>query len=807
MSYALVAQKGRVKGIFTERDLVQLIAETTRDLKEISLREVMTSPVTTLQLHEKTNIFRVLEVIRNCQIRHLPVVDQENNLLGLIAHNSLCRALQPENLLKLKRVDEVMSENVCCAFGQATLLDIARQMAQDSVSCIVIVEETSNQTEIVQPIGILTERDMVQFQVSGLDFSAIAAETVMSQPLQLLAPDQSLWEAKVKMDQLRVRRLVVAGENGELKGIVTQTSLLQALDPKEITETISALQTTLTEKTTALEEAKRKLERRDYFYGNVVRNWFQGIIALLDQEGRFLLVEGAGLNTNKLSQQKIEGKFLSDIFSDNTHQSILACHRKALQGENCTVEFEWFGRIYLTHFEPFYDHRTQNLTGVTLVANDITARRLAEKARSESESLLYSFYHQNQMMMGVVEILSHDIRHLSDNAATGKFFGRSPEVMQGKTAWELGVPKAAIQRWLEAYHQCLQQEKPITFDYCHESQQQWLTVTVSPLASQVGNFPRCSYIVKDITARKQAELALADQTKTLQHFSDSLKALHRLSTSDYKDFSSLWAEYLRVGCEIFNLSTGIISQVEGNSYTILAVHSDLKDLTTGSQFPIQDTYCYKIIQTQKTVINEKVGANPQQRNHPAYQNLKLETYIGTPIFVNNKIYGTLNFSSTAIREESFQDHEIEIIELMAHDLGKLIATGYAEAEREKVEQVLKEQLQRSQLLKSITNEIRSKLDFNEVCQTTARKLGQTLQVDRCLIHTYLSDETPPQVPFVAEYFSENCFSVQQLQVPVEGNPHMQALLKRDRAISSPDVYADPLLEAAQPICREINLKS
>ncbi|AFZ45080.1 multi-sensor hybrid histidine kinase [Halothece sp. PCC 7418] len=804
LSYTLVGQQRRVEGIFTERDLVQLIAETTRDFKEISLQEVMTSPVTTLQLNEKTNIFRVLEMIRNREIRHLPVVDQEDNLLGLIAHNSLCRALQPENLLKLKRVDEVMSENVCCAFGQATLLDIARQMAQYSVSCIVIVDRF-HQSDLVQPIGILTERDMVQFQVSGLDFSAIAAETVMSQPLQLLSPDQSLWEAKVKMDQLRVRRLVVVGESGELKGIVTQTSLLQALDPKEITETISALQTTLTEKTTALEEAKQKLERRDYFYGNVVRNWFEGLIALLDQEGRFLLVEGAGLNTNKLSQQDIEGKFLSEIFSDDPNKSLLACHRKALQGENCTVEFEWFGRVYLTNFEPFYDPRTQNLAGVTLVANDITARRLAEKARTESESLLHSFYHQNQMRMGVVEILPNDIRHLSDNAATANFFGRSPETMQGKTARELGIPEAAIQSWLGAYQQCLQEEKPVTFDYYHQSQQLWLTVTVSPLTSQVGNFPRCSYLVKDITPRKQAEFALQEKTATLKHFSESLKALHQLSTQDYDDFTTLAREYLEVGCQIFGLSTGIISEVTGSSYQVLAIHSDLDGLEVGLKFELKNTYCAEVIRTQKTVTYQNVGADPKLSQHPVYQNLHLESYIGTPIFVENEIYGTLNFSATIIREQGFQNHEIEIMELMAHDLGKLITASRAEEKRQQAEAALKEQLQRSQLLKSIINEIRSKLDFNELCQTTARKLGQTLQVDRCLIHTYLPDTTPPQVPFVAEYLSESCFSIQHLIIPVEGNPHIKALLRRDRAISSPDVYSDPLL--AQPICREVNLKS
>ena len=44
------------------------------------------------------------------------------------------------------------------------------------------------------------------------------------------------------MQQRRVRRLVVAGEQGELKGIITQNHLLQALDPKEMYGVIELLQ-------------------------------------------------------------------------------------------------------------------------------------------------------------------------------------------------------------------------------------------------------------------------------------------------------------------------------------------------------------------------------------------------------------------------------------------------------------------------------------------------------------------------------------------------------------------------------------
>ena len=44
------------------------------------------------------------------------------------------------------------------------------------------------------------------------------------------------------MQQRRVRRLLVGDSQGELQGIITQTSLLQALNPTEMYEVIEVLQ-------------------------------------------------------------------------------------------------------------------------------------------------------------------------------------------------------------------------------------------------------------------------------------------------------------------------------------------------------------------------------------------------------------------------------------------------------------------------------------------------------------------------------------------------------------------------------------
>lgn len=143
-------------------------------------------------------------------------------------------------------------------------------------------------------------------------------------------------------------------------------------------------------------------------------------------------------------------------------------------------------------------------------------------------------------------------------------------------------------------------------------------------------------------------------------------------------------------------------------------------------------------------------------------------------------------------------------------------------ERKRTEDALKLQYQRAMLLKQITQEIRQSLDTQQIFQTTVTQVGRAFGVNRCLLHAYVAraEDTSmsefelsqsngifPRIPIVAEYLEPGWESMAGIEVPLLGNSHAQALLECDRAIASPDVAADPLLEAAVPVWERIQLKS
>ena len=92
-SCALVMEGSQLAGIFTERDLVRLTASGI-DLSNLKISEVMTQPVITLPRVNAQNALSVLSVMRQHQIRHLPVVNEQEQLLGLITKEELSQVIE-----------------------------------------------------------------------------------------------------------------------------------------------------------------------------------------------------------------------------------------------------------------------------------------------------------------------------------------------------------------------------------------------------------------------------------------------------------------------------------------------------------------------------------------------------------------------------------------------------------------------------------------------------------------------------------------------------------------------------------------
>jgi CBS domain-containing protein len=79
----VIDNEKRVAGIFTERDVLRKFALAGVDPEKIPLREMMTTPVE--MATEATSPGEALATMVERHFRHLPVIDDDGHLLGMLS--------------------------------------------------------------------------------------------------------------------------------------------------------------------------------------------------------------------------------------------------------------------------------------------------------------------------------------------------------------------------------------------------------------------------------------------------------------------------------------------------------------------------------------------------------------------------------------------------------------------------------------------------------------------------------------------------------------------------------------------------
>ncbi|CAN1213335.1 histidine kinase [Tumidithrix helvetica PCC 7403] len=251
-SCVLVLEDTQLVGILAEQDLVRF-GSSGKNPSEVTIAEVMVRSVMALPESEFTDIFVPLGLFQLHHLRHLPLVDDRGQVTGLITQESLRQILRPVDLLHLRTAADVMGKEVIHAEPTASILELSQRMTAHRVSSVFLVEPGDR--DRLLPIGIVTERDIVQFLALELNFAQIQAQTVMSAPVFSIRPDTSLWTTRMLMQERRINRIAVTDAQGYLLGIVTQSNLLNALNPMEIYRVVQSLE----QKTAQLEAEKLQL--------------------------------------------------------------------------------------------------------------------------------------------------------------------------------------------------------------------------------------------------------------------------------------------------------------------------------------------------------------------------------------------------------------------------------------------------------------------------------------------------------------------------------------------------------------------
>lgn len=157
-----------------------------------------------------------------------------------------------------------------------------------------------------------------------------------------------------------------------------------------------------------------------------------------------------------------------------------------------------------------------------------------------------------------------------------------------------------------------------------------------------------------------------------------LRQFHDIVSNQEIDFSDKVIKLLEFGLEVFDLEFAIVSQVDDNLYTVIHVVAPDNAIPVGTQFDMEGTYCAHTLEANKA-LSFHHASNSRIAQHPCYVNFQLESYIGAPIFVGRKVFGTVNFSAPNV-SKPFSEESHDYVELFAQWLGNEIARN-ASSER------------------------------------------------------------------------------------------------------------------------------
>lgn len=134
-------------------------------MAKLLVRDLMTAKVEVLQ--PDSTVAEMLDLLREREIRHVPVVDGDGELVGLVTHRDLLRGtlsdaqvdLPPdltERLQESRSVDTIMTTDVITTEAEMPISEAASMMLENKLGCLPV-------TEGLRLVGILTESDFTSW--------------------------------------------------------------------------------------------------------------------------------------------------------------------------------------------------------------------------------------------------------------------------------------------------------------------------------------------------------------------------------------------------------------------------------------------------------------------------------------------------------------------------------------------------------------------------------------------------------------------------------------------------------------------
>lgn len=308
ISCIIINRNKKPLGVITERDVLRIVATGIKLNTKVA--EVMRSPVKTVS--GNMDVYDAAVYLNRNNVRRIIIVDGKGHLAGLVTQTDLRNHLGSAYYIKLKTIEDIMNRDVITAQYDQKLLEAVETMYERNLGCIIICRGE-------QPVGILTERDILNFGQENR-MESIQKVTVSQKPLVTISAGTSIYQATRLMKSKGIRRLPVVDKGNALVGLVTESDIVKHLE-------------------TAYLESMRNIMEKDKIWVNSLKEGIfesttgiDGVFTWINQAGAIIL--------GYSSPEKIIGKKLREVFveeEDLVELNNMLANGKVVAPDYCSV--------------------------------------------------------------------------------------------------------------------------------------------------------------------------------------------------------------------------------------------------------------------------------------------------------------------------------------------------------------------------------------------------------------------------------------------------------------------------------------
>ena len=316
-SVIIIDEDNHPIGIFTERDALRVVAD---DLNLHSLLiDIMT--MNPFCVEETILVHDAYMKMEEKGYRHLVVVDESGQFVGVVSEGDFLRHIGFEELGKFKIVSEVMSISPLIIACDAPLAEAAALMHNRKCDNAIILDGS-------HPIGVITERDITHWRAQDKSAMDTTVEKLLHRDFHFIQEGVTLQEAAVMMENHGVHQIIVVDGDGSLVGLLSRHDVLHAVHGayfEFLMRVIDQKNNTISK----IEERKSLLEYQSAFAYTLI-NTIPDMVWLKDLDGIYLACNPMFENFFGAKESEIIGKSDFDFVDAELAQSFRDHDRVAI---------------------------------------------------------------------------------------------------------------------------------------------------------------------------------------------------------------------------------------------------------------------------------------------------------------------------------------------------------------------------------------------------------------------------------------------------------------------------------------------